>query len=310
MVRVKKEARSAILRKSGTAGAFSRPWYPKQDPGGTAMQMDAQREFCTIPLPLDQDRDSCIRTAMSCGEEAYGIVPAGSGFGLRVRAEKKEETTRNIHSEGAQRFLGEKYEVRGIPLSWGKDEIKTFLGSWNVEPVFSKRTGYCKTWVVRAETAPVASKLQHDFGLAVISLHAGSTRKPAQVQIWKPSKRPSANVRTPGIATTQPLRGAWSSHPAQPRQAAAPKGLLNRAALTQPAGQPAQAPEEIPAAILQAITAAVAAAVVPLKQEIQAMKRASHEDVDDILFAQEEPPYGLDTYGPVEEKSCFREQPY
>ena len=43
-----------------------------------------------------------------------------------------------------------------------------FLAGWKVIPVKTFRQGYRRTWIVRATDQPMSTKLQHEFGLAVI----------------------------------------------------------------------------------------------------------------------------------------------
>ena len=78
-----------------------------------------------------------------------------------------EEVVRQ--SENYNKFLGELWDVSGLSLSWGPDAVIDFLACWKVSSVKTFRQGYRRTWVVRAMEQPISTKLQHEFGLAVIS---------------------------------------------------------------------------------------------------------------------------------------------
>ena len=64
----------------------------------------------------------------------------------------------------------------------GQDNLKTFLQSWRVEPVYTFRRGLTRTWIVSAENKPIHKLLQHNYGLAV-SKEAQPRRRPANSTI-------------------------------------------------------------------------------------------------------------------------------
>ena len=214
VVRVDKSHLGKVLTQSGRGGIFSRPWYEKQEtPPGTV----PVREFRSVPIPLEQDLASSLRTATARGEEVLGVVPFGPGFALRVRTANYEKVLGEEQKKDASlRFKGSKYEVKGLPLSWGAAQIKEFLGDWDATPLHGTRHGYSKTWVVTAETAPFSRKLQHDFGLAMISEYQKKEEaRPKQMWVGSKGKGRSSGPKPGGPRSPS---GAWN-RPARPTPA-------------------------------------------------------------------------------------------
>lgn len=56
----------------------------------------------------------------------------------------------------------------GLPVTTGKDAVRNFASGWTVEPLFSFRQGWRRTWVVRAMTPPTEMVVEHEIGYAVI----------------------------------------------------------------------------------------------------------------------------------------------
>lgn len=261
VVVIRKEDRAKVLKKSGEQGCFSRPWYPKKDP---SMEVEEEKEFCTVPLPLEQNLESSLRTAASLGNDCFGVVPCGPGFGVRVPTAKQVEITRQIRPEDAPLILGKSYEVRGIPLSWGKEELKAFLKGWEITPVFGKRHGFSRTWSVKAAKAPFATKLQHDYGLAVIAEKPAAT-KGEEARRWT-ARRATASA-SPTSRENANAQGARMEHQ---------QGKLAPAAATESVTQSPATPtplsEDVVTKLMTDILTAIENAVAPLKREIAAMK--------------------------------------
>ena len=182
---VHKRHREKMLRSSGMNDGFCRDFLEKdQEPSD---------EFKLVPLPFEQDLASARRTASCYGEDVLGIVPCSRGYALRVRKEKYAAILANIHAEKAGKFTGTKYEVRGVPSYWGKDEIRAFLANWGAEPLYFKDQGrFSRMWIVSAQKAPATYRLQHTDGLATISEAEQRRGQGPPMQRWQnPRKRNS-----------------------------------------------------------------------------------------------------------------------
>eukprot|EP00973_Karenia_brevis_P004306 590178-Karenia_brevis.AAC.1 len=134
IVLVKRVHRAEILRKSGLQGMFTRPFYEKQEDNV---------EFRNVPLPLSHDLDSAQRVAVGLGDRAFGVLPKGKGYAVRVRTQNYEEVVKQYHSEtDAVRFLGTNYVVKGCPMSWDEQDCRCFFeGIWDVHVAGSRRIG-------------------------------------------------------------------------------------------------------------------------------------------------------------------------
>ena len=209
------------LRASGQGAVQTREWFEKQSNG-----IPADRQFERVPLPLKQDLASALRTAEGMGSTAWGVLACGKGWAVRVKAEHYGSALESVQPEQERaKFDGKRWEITKLPLSWWKKEhINEFLGKiWSVTPIYSIRQGMTRTWVVVAKSDPIATKVQHDFGLAHIrpKLPSPTTK---EVKIWKPPKKSgplqqqptSANSRSPeqNVSAT----GAWKQEAADHRQ--------------------------------------------------------------------------------------------
>ena len=95
---------------------------------------------------------------------------------------------RLVQPENYTKFLGELWDVSGLPLSWGPEAVTVFLAGWKVSPVRTFRQGCRRTWVVRALEPPMSAKLQHEFGLAVMKRStAQKARTSPEIQKWMPA---------------------------------------------------------------------------------------------------------------------------
>ena len=99
---------------------------------------------------------------------AHGVVPTRKGLAIRVKAEDYTGAVQKIRPDDAQRFLGKTWEVSGLPLAMGKEALEAFLKPWVASPVYTFKQGMRRTWVVRSTEEPGVTKVQHDFGLAVV----------------------------------------------------------------------------------------------------------------------------------------------
>ena len=121
VVEVAKSNGPAILKSCGKGGIFARGYHEKQDEG-----TEIVKEFRNAPLPLSQNLESCCRTAGSLGDKAWGVVPCGQGYAVRVRDADYADVVAVVQPEAKDKFIGEKWEVAGLPLSWNKENVKEF----------------------------------------------------------------------------------------------------------------------------------------------------------------------------------------
>ena len=223
-------------------------------------------------------------------EEAVGIVPYGPGFAVRVAVENKEKLARQLLGESAGKVLGTQYVVSGLPLSWGKSEVTMFLGSWTAAPQFSRRTGFTRQWVVRSAEQPVATKLQHEFGLATINEYRPPAKTPQGVMRWSTNQKQNhSNVRPQIRAPAEP-QGAWGpSRTAAASAAAAPQ--LPDASRPTAGANVAALPNDFIAQFQQMLTQALRPMQQTLERhasELTAMKRVVEQDLEDLEEAMEE----------------------
>ena len=309
VVRVDQSLHRKVLTLSGRGGIFSRPWYEKQE---TSPGTETVREFRSVPIPLERDLASSLRMAEAQGEEVQGVVPYGPGFALRVRTASYEKVLEMVQEkEALLKFKGSKYEVKGLPLSWGSAQIKEFLGDWDATPLFGTRRGFSKTWVVAAVEAPLFRKMQHDFGLAVISEYEKKAEaRPRQMWVGKKRNGSSSGPKSGGSRSPS---GAWS-RPAQPPPAAqkpreqvadekdeemqdVAKGAIPhqpalQAAVFQAVGGanlPGDFLSQLQAMVAEAAAKAVQAAIAPITEEMRAMKTAmmAYEPPEDDVTDEE-----------------------
>ena len=264
--------RLSCLRASGLDGVFVNPfWTAESD----------REEFGVAPLPKDMALESACRQSVFF-EQSAGVVVTRAGFGLRVPPAARDDVIRQIHKEDASRFLGEKFEASGLPLSMGPAGVKELLSPWEARPLATFRRGLRRTWIVRACSEPVTTVLQHDFGVAVVNK---AEERPPQQQPqrprmkWAPAKGaprpdPSWPKSWADVARGAPAPAAGAARPAEAPAAPAETPPRRRAAAPEtPVATPAATPVAAPALpamgdFQAAIAAAVAAAVAPLQQQI------------------------------------------
>ena len=148
-------------------GVIARPYF----------EADGDRQtYRSVPLPLGISLAAAVRQADFLGEKAFGVVATGQGFGVRVKSETFEDILKQVRPDDHKQFLGKKYEISGLPMAMGKESLTSFLGGWEIQPLYTFRQGLRRTWVVRAMTEPVETAIPHDYGLAVIN---DSSARPA-----------------------------------------------------------------------------------------------------------------------------------
>ena len=101
-------------------------------------------EYKVIPLSGDVQLDSAFRTGQF-HSQSCGVVLMRSGLGLRVVPSEFDSMLKQVRPDDAERFLGSKFEVSGLPLSIGPEGLVAFVAPWSVAPIASFRKGFCRT---------------------------------------------------------------------------------------------------------------------------------------------------------------------
>ena len=147
------------LRASGIDGVFVR----------TFIENDQDRLiYRAAPLPMDISLESAVHKAAFFGDKSFGVVPFALGFGIRVNTLDYIYILNQIQPVDAGQFIGNRWEISGLPLAMGKESLQHFVGGWHVTPLHTFRHGFRRTWIVRAASDPVETIIPHDFGVAVI----------------------------------------------------------------------------------------------------------------------------------------------
>ena len=270
-----------ILRASGTDGIFVRPF----------IETDHDRSlYKAVPMPLDTSLAASIRQAQFLGERAFGIVPYGSGFGIRVKSEHFVEVLSHIQPDKRDQFSGATWEISGLPLAMGKESLQVFLADWQVRPLHTFRQGFRRTWIVRSAREPTETVISHDFGLAVIK-PAVPKRMNSTTERFQPP-RPDRAAKFSRADTPMHAPKSWASAVAGDRSGdAAPKkdvldgavgaahacrtsaaGVVQSAPMQipKPVSEPPVSSQASPADLSHIMTAAIEAALRPLREKLEA----------------------------------------
>ena len=137
-------------------------------------------------MPAEATLATCLGQAQFLGEKAFGVVPYGGGFGIRVKSGDFEEVLSLLQPEKRDQFLSKTWEVSGLPLAMGKESLQAFLGDWKIHPLHTFRHGFRHTWIVRATEQPTETTVFHDFGLAVIKEAAPRRSHPSTERFQVP----------------------------------------------------------------------------------------------------------------------------
>ena len=87
------------LRANGTDGVFVRPFVERDED---------KLVYRAVAMPRDTTLATAVRQAPFYGEKAFGVVPYGSGCGIRVKSEHFEEMLYQIQPDHAEQFLGKR----------------------------------------------------------------------------------------------------------------------------------------------------------------------------------------------------------
>ena len=101
-----------VLRASGEDGVMTRLFYTTEV---------EQTLFRSVPLPVDFSFERALRMAAWFADRACGVVTTRIGLVVRVFTADFEEIVKLAQPENNIKFLGEVWNVSGLPLSWRSD---------------------------------------------------------------------------------------------------------------------------------------------------------------------------------------------
>ena len=182
---------------------MTRPFYTTEE---------EKPHFRSVPLPLNFSLEGALRKTSWLAERAFGVVTTRLGLAVRVKTTDFEEVVKLVQPEKYTKFLGELWDVSGLPVSWSPDAVTDFLTGWKVCPVKTFRKGYRRTLVVRALEQPMSTELQHEFGLAVIKRTAMQKARPnPEIQKWVPASDQKKTGRRCSLPTDLGSSGLTAS---------------------------------------------------------------------------------------------------
>ena len=106
--------------------------------------------YRAVPTPVDATLTTCIAQAQFFGEKTFGVVPYGTGFGIRVKSLDFKEIPALLQPHSRDQFSGKTCEISGLPVAMVKKSLQAFLGEWKVHALHYFRQGFRRTWIVRA----------------------------------------------------------------------------------------------------------------------------------------------------------------
>ena len=196
------------LRASGMDSVMTRPFYTTEE---------EKTLFRSAPLPLDFSLEGTLRktawlagSCVWCGDDALGPSV------VRVNRSRLRGSCETRAARKLQQVPGRVVGHVWLPLSWGSDAVTDFLAGWKMIPVKTFRQGYRRTWIVRATDQPMSTKLQHEFGLAVIKRTVMQKARQDQViQKWMPASEQKKTGRDAVHRLRQHLPAAPALHKTQ-----------------------------------------------------------------------------------------------
>lgn len=251
---VSKSAVTKLMKVSGMENVFAREFY----------ENDADRaKFRVVPCQDGASLKVALEQAAHMGDEAHGVVRTRRGLGIRVPSDRYENVIMRLRPDDAQLFVGDRWEISGLPVTTGADAVKEFVEDWAVHPLFSFRKGWRRTWVVRAKSAPEQKVVEHQTGFAVI-------------QEYNPRPKPGGEVKE---FWRQPRRSSMppSSTPALRPSAFPPlRSSTSASARSAPPTSAADLPPvaEAEPSLEERIGQAVAAAIAPIAAQLAALQNA------------------------------------
>ena len=255
LVYIQNASSVAVLRASGADGVFTREFYVT----------DADRaRYRVVPCKDADSIEAAREQASHMADDAFGVVRTRRGYGIRVLSERYEAVIMHLRPDDAQQFVGDRWEISGLPVTTGVEAMKEFVDGWEVHPLFTFRQGWRRTWVVRARSAPSTRVVEHQSGFAVIQEYQ---QRPPQVaavrERWQPGKRASASYS----ASFPPLPLARNGQ-------VDPHGPTRQAPTDSPAGSSPVRPAAtmVETSLEERIASAVAAAMAPFAAQMAALQ--------------------------------------
>ena len=275
-----------VLCASAEQGVFSREFLDENQTSKTRI----------VPVDLRHDRMAALRVAQSLQGKAFGVVPTKKGWGIRVPADSFDAVLAEVNPDARESLVGDLYTVSGLPLSWNRDNVKAFLGSWSATPVGRPmRVGFRQTFTVRAKQPPPTTTLRNPdpLGLnvlALISLKEHRPNKNKTVMTFRPKNKTGPNSSRAAASRT------WVDAVKSPATAKLPE--TRTPASTASATPPGGAARTLDVSVLTApshtndfmmqLQKMMEAIVAPIQNEITQMKKVMEEDLEDQMEADEE----------------------
>ena len=176
-------ARTALFRASGLDCIF------------VCQFIDSDQDraiYKAVPMSVDATLSTCIGQAQFLGENAFGVVSYGAGFGIQVKSLDFDEILSLLKPQKREQFICKTWEISGLPVAMGKGSLQAFLGEWKVHPLHTFRQGFRRTWIVRAAQQPLETVIYNDFGLAVIKEASPRRSHPNMERLQAP--RPDRSI--------------------------------------------------------------------------------------------------------------------
>ena len=79
-------------------------------------------------MPVDATLTTCIGQAQFLGEKGFGVVPYGSGFGIRVKSSDFDKILSLLQPEKREQFSVKTCEISGLLVAIGEESLQEFLG--------------------------------------------------------------------------------------------------------------------------------------------------------------------------------------
>ena len=107
-----------LLGSSGMDGVWVREFWDASS--------DRDR-YKIVPLPLDMSSQQASDKATFLGSVCVGVMPCGRGFGVRVLASDFKFVLHKLRPNDADQFLGDRWEISGLPCSCGEHSLLKFV---------------------------------------------------------------------------------------------------------------------------------------------------------------------------------------
>lgn len=209
VAQVSKIGKDKVIKSSGKTGFFTRDFIEKSEV--TVRQEDPYK---MVPLDTSVDLASALRMSANLGDDSWGLTYTKLGLGIKVLKDQYERVLKLLRPDDYANFLGLRYEVSGLPCNCGEAALTEMLSPWAFRTVYTERKGWTRTWIVQSVTPPEETMVQHEFGLARISLEKKKERKQRPVEVMR---KPGGHTKG-GKAWTAALHTGIPTRPNVPAQ--------------------------------------------------------------------------------------------